>query len=159
MPASTRAPSLCMAQSVGAVNLAAGLQDAYLACSPVIAITGRESQINQQRHAYQEVDHVNPFSAVTKYSAFVATPEQLPVYLRQAFRSATSGTPGPAHSGSGRSRRSGGCGARGGSGSHHRRALYPAAAFPPGSGDRKSEGKRSCCSRMPNVPSSSPAGV
>ncbi|MCE2395921.1 thiamine pyrophosphate-binding protein [Candidatus Poribacteria bacterium] len=92
-----RAPSLCMAQSVGAVNLAAGLQDAYLACSPVIAITGRESQINQQRHAYQEVDHINPFSAVTKYSAFVAAPEQLPIYLRQAFRSATSGTPGPVH--------------------------------------------------------------
>ncbi|MBI1923520.1 thiamine pyrophosphate-binding protein, partial [Candidatus Poribacteria bacterium] len=45
----------------------------------------------------QEVDHVNPFSAVTKYRAFVATPEQLPVYLRQAFRSATSGTPGPVH--------------------------------------------------------------
>ncbi len=92
-----RGPSLCMAQSVGAVNLAAGLQDAYLACSPVIALTGRENQINQHRHAYQEVDHVNPFSAVTKYSAFVATPEQLPFYLRQAFRSATSGTPGPVH--------------------------------------------------------------
>ena len=92
-----RSPSLCMAQSVGAVNLAAGLQDAYLACAPVLALTGRENQINQQRHAYQEVDHVNPFSAVTKYSAFVATPEQFPVYLRQAFRSATSGTPGPVH--------------------------------------------------------------
>jgi len=92
-----RSPGLCMAQSVGAVNLAAGLQDAYLACSPVIALTGRENQINQQRHSYQEVDHVNPFSAVTKYSAFVANPEQLPIYLRQAFRSATSGTPGPVH--------------------------------------------------------------
>ena len=92
-----RRPSLCMAQSVGAVNLAAGLQDAYLACAPVVALTGRESQFNQQRHAYQEVDHINPFSAVTKYSGFVATPEQLPVYLRQAFRSSTSGTPGPAH--------------------------------------------------------------
>ncbi len=92
-----RRPGLCMAQSVGAVNLAAGLQDAYLACSPVIAITGREYQINQHRHAYQEVDHVNPFSAVTKYSAFVSNPEQLPIYLRQAFRSATSGTPGPVH--------------------------------------------------------------
>ena len=92
-----RAPSLCMAQSVGAVNLAAGLQDAYLACSPVVALTGKENQINQQRHAYQEVDHVNPFSAVTKYSAYVATPEQLPFYLRQAFRSATTGTPGPVH--------------------------------------------------------------
>ena len=92
-----RAPSLCMAQSVGALNLAAGLQDAYLACSPVIAITGRENQRNQQRHAYQEVDHGDPFSAVTKYSAFVATPEQLSFYLRQAFRVATSGTPGPVH--------------------------------------------------------------
>ncbi len=92
-----RAPGLCMAQSVGAVNLAAGLQDAYLACSPVIAITGRESQISQLRHAYQEVNHANPFSAVTKYSALVNTTEQLPIYLRQAFRSATSGTPGPTH--------------------------------------------------------------
>jgi len=92
-----RTPSLCMAQSVGALNLAAGLQDAYLACSPVIALTGREFQIHQQRHAYQEVDHVNPFAAVTKSSAFVAKPEQLPVYLRQAFRAATTGTPGPVH--------------------------------------------------------------
>tara|TARA_B100000809_G_C15074780_1_gene507383 strand:- start:56 stop:1567 length:1512 start_codon:yes stop_codon:yes gene_type:complete len=92
-----RTAGLCMAQSVGAANLAAGLQDAYLACSPVIAITGREGQINQQRNAYQEVDHTNPFSAVTKYSAFVANLEQLPIYLRQAFRSATSGTPKPVH--------------------------------------------------------------
>ena len=37
-----RGPGICMAQSVGAVNLAAGLQDAYLACSPVVALTGRE---------------------------------------------------------------------------------------------------------------------
>ena len=92
-----RSPSLCMAQSVGAVNLAAGLQDAYLACAPVIAITGRELLTNQLRHAYQEVNHVNPFSAVTKYSAYVAAPEYLPMYLRQAFRVATSGTPGPVH--------------------------------------------------------------
>ena len=92
-----RGPSLCMSQSVGAVNLAAGLQDAYLACSPVIAITGRESQISQLRHAYQEVNHASPFSAVTKYSALVNSTEQLPIYLRQAFRSATSGTPGPTH--------------------------------------------------------------
>ena len=92
-----RGPGLCMAQSVGAVNLAAGLQDAYLACSPVIAVTGREHQQHQQRNAYQEVDHRNPFSAVTKYSTYVSTPEQFPTYLRQAFRSAMSGTPRPVH--------------------------------------------------------------
>ena len=92
-----RSAGFCMAQSVGAVNLAAGLQDAYLACSPVIALTGRETHINQRRHAYQEVNHVNPFAAVTKYDALVANLEQLPIYLRQAFREATSGTPGPVH--------------------------------------------------------------
>lgn len=92
-----RAPGICMAQSVGALNLAAGLQDAYLACSPVIAITGREFHSNQNRNAYQEVDHVSPFAAVTKSSVFVSKPEEFPLHLRQAFRAATSGTPGPVH--------------------------------------------------------------
>jgi acetolactate synthase-1/2/3 large subunit len=88
---------VCGAQSVGGVNLAAGLQDAYLACSPVIALTGRLPQIQQNRHAYQEVDHIEPFKAVTKYSTLVNTVEELPFALRQAFREATTGTPGPAH--------------------------------------------------------------
>ncbi len=92
-----RAPGLCMAQSVGAVNLAAGLQDAWLSCSPVVAITGREHQRHQLRHAYQEVDHHAPFSAVTEYSAYVSNPEELSHHLRQAFRVATSGTPRPTH--------------------------------------------------------------
>ena len=39
-------PGICMAQSVGAANLAAGLQDPYLAHSPVIAITGRNRNEN-----------------------------------------------------------------------------------------------------------------
>ena len=92
-----RRPSVCMAQSVGAANLAAGLQDAYLACSPVIALTGRLKQIKQQRNAYQEIDHSGPFSAVTKYDQLVTSAEELPFFLRQALREATSGTPGPAH--------------------------------------------------------------
>jgi hypothetical protein len=37
----SRRPGLCMAQSVGAANLASGLQDACLGLSPVVAITGR----------------------------------------------------------------------------------------------------------------------
>ena len=90
-------PSICMAQNVGAVNLAAGLQDPYLAGSPVIAITGRRPRMAQYRNAYQEIDHLRPFSAVTKYSVPVDSAEQLPFLLRQAFREATSGAPGPAH--------------------------------------------------------------
>jgi acetolactate synthase-1/2/3 large subunit len=88
---------VCMAQNVGAANLAAGLQDAYLAGSPVIAMTGRGTPMQQYRHHYQEIDHIQPFAAVTKYNVIVDSAAQLPLLLRQAFRSATSGAPGPVH--------------------------------------------------------------
>ena len=90
-------PAVCMAQNVGAANLAAGLQDPYLGGSPVIALTGRGTPTQQNRNYYQEIDHVQPFNAVTKFNALVDGPEQLPSLLRQAFREATSGAPGPAH--------------------------------------------------------------
>jgi acetolactate synthase I/II/III large subunit len=90
-------PGVCMAQSVGAANLAAGLQDAFLASSPVIAFTGKKPPLWQQRNAYQEINHWPMFQPVTKYNADVIAPEQLPHLLRQAFREATSGKPGPAH--------------------------------------------------------------
>ncbi len=90
-------PSVCMAQNVGAANLAAGLQDPFLGGSPVVALTGRGAPMQQYRNYYQEVDHVQPFNAVTKFNALVDSIEQLPGLLRQAFREATSGAPGPVH--------------------------------------------------------------
>ena len=90
-------PGVCMSQSVGAANLAAGLQDAALGLSPVIAITGRKDLNYQYRHAYQEILHTPLFEPVTKYNVMVETDEQIPGLLRQAFREATSGAPGPAH--------------------------------------------------------------
>ena len=90
-------PGVCMAQSVGAANLAAGLQDAYLARTPVIAITGHRPLSHQYRNSYQEIQHAGLFDAVTKSSVVVDNVDQLPSLLRQAFREATSGSPGPAH--------------------------------------------------------------
>ena len=90
-------PGFCMAQSVGAANLAAGLQDPYLALSPVIAITGHRRLLHQYRNSYQEIEHVTQFNSVTKYNVVVEELEQLPYLLRQAFREATSGSPGPVH--------------------------------------------------------------
>jgi len=90
-------PGICMAQSVGAANLAAGLQDAFLGLSPVIAITGRRRPLERYRHAYQEIEHKLMFDAVTKFNVTVDTVEQLPLLLRQAFREAVSGAPGPVH--------------------------------------------------------------
>lgn len=93
----SRKPGVCMAQSVGAANLAAGLQDAYLGLSPVIAFTGKKPPIAQYRNAYQEIDHWPMYEPVTKFNANVTTVEQLPHVLRQAFREAMSGAPGPVH--------------------------------------------------------------
>ena len=92
-----RRPGVCMAQSVGAANLAAGLQDAWLGLSPVIAMTGYKRHDEQHRNAYQEIEHSRPFAAVTKFSAAVENVEQLPHLLRQAFREATTGAPAPVH--------------------------------------------------------------
>lgn len=88
---------VCLTQSVGAANLAAGLQDAYLGLSPVIALTGKKPPLFQHRNAYQEIEHGPLFAPVTKYNVDVVMPAQLPYFLRQAFREATSGAPGPVH--------------------------------------------------------------
>lgn len=90
-------PGIAMAQSVGAANLAAGLQDAYLAVSPVIALTGRWTPMYLYRHAYQEIDHRPLFDPVTKFNGYVDTVDDIPFMLRQAFREATTGAPGPVH--------------------------------------------------------------
>ena len=80
---------VCMAQSVGAANLAAGLQDAYLARSPVVAMTGHKAIPQLQRNAYQEIAHPALYQSVTGFSASVEEASQLPLLLRQAFREAT----------------------------------------------------------------------
>jgi acetolactate synthase-1/2/3 large subunit len=92
-----RRPGVCLAQSVGAANLAAACQDPFLGKSPVLALTGKKAPHAQYRNAYQEIDHRLMFEAVTKFNATVETFEQLPRLLRQALREAMSGSPGPAH--------------------------------------------------------------
>lgn len=88
---------VCMAQSVGAANLAAGLQDAYLHRSPVLALTGRKPPLYRHRNAYQEIRHAPLFEPVTKMQASVEVADQLPLLLQQALREATTGTPRPVH--------------------------------------------------------------
>ncbi len=89
-----RRPAVCMAQHVGASNLAAGLKDAYLASSPVVAVTGGPAPMARYRHAYQELEDFTQFEHTTKFNAHVDHIARLPDMLRQAFREATTGSPG-----------------------------------------------------------------
>jgi len=90
-------PGICMAQVIGALNLAAGLRDAWLAHSPVIAFTGGREPKTKFRQVYQEVDDVPAFEPVTKWNATVDDVNRFPDMVRQAFRVATTGRPGPVH--------------------------------------------------------------
>jgi acetolactate synthase-1/2/3 large subunit len=90
-------PGICMAQVIGALNLAAGLRDAWLAHSPVIAMTGGRDAKTKFRKVYQEIDDMPAFEPVTKFNATVDDVSRFPDMVRQAFRTAVSGTPGPVH--------------------------------------------------------------
>ena len=88
-------PGICAAQAVGAANLAAGLRDAYMGHSPVIALTGGRWGHQKHKINYQEMDDFPIFTQVTKANFQVDTVDRLPDLMRQAFREATSGTPAP----------------------------------------------------------------
>src|SRR5450631_1545587 len=90
-------PGICMAQVIGALNLAAGLRDAWLAHSPVIAFTGGREPKTKFRKVYQEIDDLPAFEPVTKFNATVDDVTRFPDMIRQAFRVAVSGCPGPVH--------------------------------------------------------------
>lgn len=93
----TGRPGICMAQNVGAANLAAGLRDPFLGCSPVIAMTGGPYRWSRGRNYYQEIEDFPLFKPVTRSSRQVLHADRLPDQLDQAFRDATVGKPGPTH--------------------------------------------------------------
>jgi acetolactate synthase-1/2/3 large subunit len=93
----SRRPGMCLAQTIGSANLAAGLRDAYMACSPVIALTGGVTAASRYKHTYQEIEDFPMWEQVTKANFHVDALERFPDLLRQAFRAATSAAPGPVH--------------------------------------------------------------
>ncbi len=93
----SRRVGLCLSQDIGSTNLLAGVRDAYMASSPIIAITGGQNDQPRYRHAYQNAEDFCAWDAVTKANYSVDNVHRFPDLLRQAFRVATTGTPGPVH--------------------------------------------------------------
>ena len=90
-------PGVCLCQDIGSTNLAAGLRDAHMAGSPVIALSGGQNDMPRYRHAYQNAEDFSAWEGVTKANYSVDNATRFPDLLRQAFRDATSGAPGPVH--------------------------------------------------------------
>ncbi|MEO8584808.1 MAG: biosynthetic-type acetolactate synthase large subunit [Acidobacteriota bacterium] len=92
----TGQPGVCLATSgPGATNLITGLADAMLDSTPVVAITAQVATPLLGRDGFQEADILGMTAPVTKHNWLVLEPQELPGTLREAFRLASAGRPGP----------------------------------------------------------------
>ncbi|MBN3523978.1 acetolactate synthase AlsS [Paenibacillus apiarius] len=93
----TGKPGVCLVTSgPGASNLATGLVTATAEGDPVVALSGAVSRADRLKRTHQSMDNAALFQPVTKYSAEVQHPDNLPEVLTNAFRAATSPRPGAA---------------------------------------------------------------
>lgn len=91
-------PSVCYGQAgPGAINLAAGISEAYWTCTPVIALTGSTSVPHLYKYQYQELDEMPLFEPTTKWNAQIYRADRAAEITRNAFTVAMSGCPGPVH--------------------------------------------------------------
>jgi acetolactate synthase-1/2/3 large subunit len=86
----------------GATNMLTGVACAFSDGVPMLVVTGQAASHALGKGAAQEasredIDIVDMFRPVTKYSAMVTSAETLPHHLRRALRLALTGRPGPVH--------------------------------------------------------------
>lgn len=79
----------------GATNLVTGIATAYLDSIPMVAITGNVPNSLIGRDSFQEVDITGVSMPITKHNFLVKRVEDLADTIREAFRIAKSGRPGP----------------------------------------------------------------
>lgn len=79
----------------GATNLVTGIATAHLDSIPLIAICGNVPSNQIGSDSFQEIDITGITLPITKHNYFVGSVEQLADTVREAFKLAVSGRPGP----------------------------------------------------------------
>ncbi len=92
----TGKPGVVLATSgPGATNLVTGIATAHLDSVPMVAICGNVPTGQIGTDSFQEIDITGVTLPITKHNYFVGHVEDLQDTLREAFRLAASGRPGP----------------------------------------------------------------
>ncbi len=87
---------VCIATSgPGATNLVTGIATAYMDSVPMVAITGQVSTALLGKDSFQEVDITGITMPITKHNYIVKDVTKLAGIVREAFRIAREGRPGP----------------------------------------------------------------
>lgn len=94
----TRRPALSLVTGgPGHTNSLTGIATAYLAASPLIAVSGSRSTAVADRQAFQDIDQIGMTKPVVKWAAQPPSAAQIPFYLGRAYAEANSGRKGPVH--------------------------------------------------------------
>ena len=86
-----------MIEDPGVTDAVTGVANAFQAPSPMIMVGGNAGIFDHLRGGLQDFDSATFLKPVTKFSEQVKKVERIPEYVANAFRSATSGVPGPAY--------------------------------------------------------------
>src|SRR5262249_6849896 len=81
----------------GHTNSLTGIATAYLAASPLIAVSAGLASTQGQRQAFQDIDQVGLVRPVVKWAAEPPNAAQIPFYLGRAYAEAMAGRKGPVH--------------------------------------------------------------
>jgi acetolactate synthase-1/2/3 large subunit len=81
----------------GHTNSLTGIATAYLAASPLIAVSGSRSTAVADRGGFQDIDQVGMAAPVVKWAAQPPSAGAIPFYLARAFNEANTGRKGPVH--------------------------------------------------------------
>ncbi|MBL4933836.1 biosynthetic-type acetolactate synthase large subunit [Clostridium paridis] len=93
---STGKVGVCLATSgPGATNLVTGIATAYMDSTPMVAITGNVTRPLLGKDSFQEVDITGITLPITKHNFMVKNVDDLAHTIREAFRIAQEGRPGP----------------------------------------------------------------
>lgn len=79
----------------GATNLVTGIATAYLDSVPMVAICGNVPTSQIGTDSFQEIDITGVTLPITKHNYFVGNVSELADTIREAFKLAASGRPGP----------------------------------------------------------------
>src|SRR5438105_4804546 len=85
----------CVTAGPGVTDALTGVANAWAASSPVLLLGGAAPTFNAGKGSLQEMEQVDLFTRITKWSDRIPAPDRVPTYLARAFRLMLSGRPGP----------------------------------------------------------------
>jgi len=92
----TRSPGVCFGSAgIGVTDSVSGINQAWLAHSPVIGLFGMHEWELSRRGAFQEVYPSRIFDTMTKWSVDIDSTHMVPLHLRRALRDCMVYPPGP----------------------------------------------------------------